>query len=107
MEVRKLEVTKEMQRDGILNSFSIPETGAMKCGEITIHEFSNHYEVILQKEKEITQIDLSNVLFMFVDSSCFTKTKYILLGKNHKIYFEKKEDFDIIFQKLNVIFKRK
>lgn len=106
MEVRKLEVTKEMQRDGILNRFSIPETGDMDCGTVTIHEFSDHYEVIIEKEEKVDPIDLSSALFDLTDSPFFTKTKYVLFGKKHKIYFEEKEDYNSIFPKVKNIFKK-
>lgn len=106
MEVKKLKVTKEMQREGILNSFSIPETGNMECGNVTIYEFSDHYEVIIEKEEKVDPFDLSSALFDLVNSPFFTTEKYVLFGKKHKIYFEEKEDYNIIFPKVKDIFKR-
>lgn len=106
MEVKKLEVTKEMQRDGILNRFSITETGDMDCGTVTIHEFSDHYEVIIEKEEKVDPFDLSSALCDLTDSPYFVATKYVLLGNKHRVYFEKEEDYTIIFPKVKNIFKK-
>lgn len=103
MEVRKVPTNE--QRKEVLNSYIIPETGDMECGDITIDESGEYFEVIVKKEEKLDQFDLSSVLFDFINSPYFTAKKYFLFGKI-KVHFEEKQDYNVIFSKLNPVFKK-
>ncbi len=89
----------------IVNSFEVLEVVYMECEDIRIDEFDSHYELIVKKEEKLDKFDLASVLFEFLHSEFFSKEKYFLFGES-KIYFNEKEDYNVIFAKVEPIFKR-
>ena len=69
MEVKKTTIA---MRKGVLSSFEIPDSGDMECGKVRIDEFSNYYEVLIEREERIDQFDLSSALFDFINSDFFS-----------------------------------
>lgn len=102
MEVKKITTAV---RKGVLSSFVIPDSGDMDCGKVRIDEFSNYYEVLIEREERIDQFDLSSVLFDFINSDFFSSKKFFLFNTK-KICFEEKEDYNIIFSKIKPLFKK-
>lgn len=101
MEVKKIATA---MRKGVLASFEIPASGDMDCGKVRIDEFTNHYELLVEREEKIDQFDLSSVLFDFINSNFFLSKKFFLFNTK-KICFEEKEDYNIVFSKIKPLFK--
>lgn len=84
MEVKKTTIA---MRKGVLSSFEIPDSGDMECGKVRIDEFSNYYEVLIEREERIDQFDLSSALFDFINSdffSSFSSKKFFLFNTKKK-----------------------
>lgn len=92
-------------RKGVLKSFEILDLGDMDCGKVRVDEFPNYYEILIEREEKIDQFDLSSVLFDFVNSDFFSTKKFFLFNTK-KIYFEEKEDYNIIFSKIKSLFQK-
>ena len=103
MEIIATGTTTEKQKEGILGSFLIPESGDLDCGDVLLDEFEKHYELIRSKEGKMELMDLSSVLYEFIISEYFKPEKPIFF-KGASLYFDRDSEFTTVFQKLEPLF---
>lgn len=105
MEIIRLEtISEEQKKRGVIGSFLMEEEWDMDCGDVYVHEFPSHYQVVMIKEEKIDRLDLSRVLFGFVASNYFSETKPITFENSIFVNLAKNEEYANIFQKLDSLY---
>lgn len=107
MEISRKEISERQKEKGVIASFLMESEGDMDCGDVYVHEFPSHYQVVMVKEEKMDQLDLSTILFDFVASHHFDETKPLTFGENVEVSLAKNEDYTIIFKKLNPLYPQK